>query len=102
MSDTIPDDADLQRLEALRRDLRTAVDRAVNAGAKPVDVITCVGMVLGSLTHHMRPPPPDAVVGSMLVRLVAAGRQEEAERLVRSGLKHQIVYGGAAGRRRRR
>lgn len=102
MSDAIPDDADLQRLESLRADLKTAVDRAVSAGAKPVDVITCVGMVLGSLTHHMKPPLPDAVLGSTLVRLVVAGRQEEAERLVTSGLKHQIVYGGAAGRRRRR
>jgi hypothetical protein len=95
-----PDDADLQTLEALRRDLVAAAERAVASGAKPVDVITCFGMALGAFAHHMRPSPPDAVLGSMMGRLVAAGRQEEAERLIGSGLQAK-VYGGEARRRRR-
>lgn len=98
--DNPPDDADLQRLEALRSELRAAVDRAIVCGVKPVDVITCMGMVLGAFAHGMRPSPPDAVIGAMMPRLIAAGRQEEAERAVASGLK-ATVYGGEARRRRR-
>jgi hypothetical protein len=101
MSDLAPDDADLQRMDALRRDLRAAAERAIAAGLKPSDAILCMGLVLGALAHHMRPSPPDSIILAHMRGSLALGRQEEAESKVAAGLQMQ-VYGGEARRGRRR
>jgi hypothetical protein len=99
-ADAIPEDADLQRMDALRRDLRAASERAIAAGAKPSDVILCMGLVLGALAHNMSPSPPDSIILSYMRGSLSLGRQEEAENKVSSGLQMK-VYGGEARRRRR-
>lgn len=98
-SDPPPDEADLQRMDALRRDLRAAAERAISAGAKPGDIVLCMGLVLGGLTHNTTQPPPAAALAAALVEPIRMGREEEAERRVTQGLQQIATYGGEARRR---
>lgn len=100
MGEAVPDrDAgDLQRLEALQRDLQAAMDRAVLHGARPDDVLTCIGLTLGRAVHGMQERPSREFLKLLVIdRLVPAGiRIAQAERAARTAQ----IYGGEARRRR--
>lgn len=93
-----PDGDDLQRLDALQRDLRAAAERAIAAGSKPVDVITCMGLVLGGLAVHMSEPPSNQLLGAMIEQVAASGRRLEQARIQAEPTR---TYGGEAREPRR-
>lgn len=101
-----PDDADLQRLEALQRDLQAAIDRAVHAGAKPVDVLTCHAMAFGAAVANMQGPQAVKTLWGVFANAAETGYRVERARLAheladrREGRVKAQVYGGEARRRR--
>lgn len=95
-----PDDADAQRLDALLRDLQAGVDRAIDAGAAPVDVIFGLFLTVGRAVEGMAEKPSIDLLKEKLEQLVPLGcRVEAAERAARA--KRTTTYGGEARRRRR-
>ncbi|MDZ4371591.1 MAG: hypothetical protein U1C74_09255 [Phenylobacterium sp.] len=96
-----PLDADHQRLDALQRDLLTAVDRAIAAGAAPPDVLTCLGLTVGDVLERMAVKPSASELADALRSPVATGQRVAAARIAAKAATPR-VYGGEARLRRAR